>query len=142
MHKPPIGKGFPVRARRLPRSFLFALAWLGLSGCGGGSSASGGAGAASGPAEPIRVPTAIEYLDETEQVSARMDFNYSADDALITTLHRAGDDGIWNTNDDSSEPWLDCRYAQDDDFLPSQPLLFFRGGFGWFQAAKPSGESL
>jgi len=110
-------------------AFLLSCALL-FSGCGGNSQS-------SNSDRPI-VPLFEEYYDlETQEVSHRIQYDYSTPLQIQSYYLTPGDDGLWDTDDDIRSPHLLCRYAVDADNLPYQRFLL--------QAAftrSPTGASL
>lgn len=70
------------------------------------------------------MPSSVDYFQpETGQRVGRVVFDYS-EPAHIQSVHLTpGEDGEWQTGDDTEAPFLECLYAFDPDALPRQRYL-------------------
>lgn len=98
-------------------SILAALLTTLLAACG--SDSKGG--------DPLNMPvvlSATEYFDDGEEsASSRVLYKYNEPAHIRSNISTAGSDGIWNTTDDTSVPFLECAYIPDDTRLPRQRYL-------------------
>jgi len=86
-----------------------------FSGCGGGNSD-----------QPV-VPLLEEYYTlnslGTQEVTHRIQYDYSTPLQIESHYLAPGEDGLWGTGDDIRSPYLLCRYAVDPNNLPYQRFL-------------------
>lgn len=108
------------------RNSLACLVALMAAGCGGGSSSSGGAVTETTSSAPSR---AWFYDADGAQV-ARMQFQYPDELTINVQLHSVGPDMAWDTEDDTSYPYLQCQYMSAPTPLLRYPDLYFLGMAG------------
>jgi len=108
------------------RNSLACLVALMAAGCGGGSSSSGGAVTETTSSAPSR---AWFYDADGAQV-ARMQFQYPGELTINVQLHSVGPDMAWDTEDDTSHPYLQCQYMSAPTPLLRYPDLYFLGMIG------------
>lgn len=106
--------------RRFTLSFigLTCLTGLLVSGCEFGSESETGA-YTNLPVAPL----AVEYYDDTGATSGRVIFDYSEPMHIQSRYLTPGDDGIWDTADDTNSHFLECLYESADDAPPRQRWL-------------------
>lgn len=100
---------------------LAATSALLLSGCGGSSSSP----VLSTTAKSADVtPATIEYFDrDTGELTGKVVYDYSTPDLLRSRYYAPGEDGLWDTADDTESPFLECEYVENEDALPRQRFL-------------------
>jgi len=108
------------------RNSLACLVALMAAGCGGGSSSSGGAVTETTSSAPSR---AWFYDADGAQV-ARMQFQYPDELTINVQLQSVGSDMAWDTEDDTSHPYLQCQYMSAPSPLLRYPDLYFLGMIG------------
>ena len=108
------------------RNSLACLVALMAAGCGGGSSSSGGAVTETTSSAPSR---AWFYDADGAQV-ARMQFQYPGELTINVQLHSVGPDMAWDTEDDTSHPYLQSQYMSAPTPLLRYPDLYFLGMIG------------
>lgn len=133
-----------MRRSALPFTWLTCLTGLLVSGCEFENESSKGA-VTKLPVTPL----AVEYYDETGAANGRVIFDYSEPMHIQSRYLTPGDDGIWDTNDDTNAQFLECLYEPADDALPRQrwlPLVAQRrspsGAVGIAVTNSPDGESM
>lgn len=106
--------------RRSALSFIGLTSLIGLliSGCEFGSESETGA-YTNFPVAPL----AVEYYDDTGATSGRVIFDYSKPMHIQSRYLTLGDDGVWDTTDDTSSHFLECLYESADDTPPRQRWL-------------------
>lgn len=105
------------------RYTLACLATLLVVGCGGDSSSSGGA-----ISRTINsAPSSASFYDADGALVSRMEFEYPHELAINVQLHSVGEDMLWDTEDDTSHPYLECLYMSAPTPLLRYPDQYFRG---------------
>ena len=114
---------------------LAAMSALLLSGCGGGSSSPVPSTAAK---SADVAPASIEYFDrDSGALTGKVVYDYSTPDLLRSRYYTPGEDGLWDTADDTESLFLECEYVEDEDALPRQRFLPVQA-----VARSPTGASL
>lgn len=107
----------------LLRYTLTCLAVLLVTGCGGGSSSS-----SSSVSSTINsAPSSAEFYDTDGVLVSRMQFEYPDDLTISVELYSVGEDMLWDTEDDTSHPYLECLYMSAPTPLLRYPDQYFRG---------------
>ena len=114
------------------RYSLACLVAFMATGCGGGSSSRGDAVTETTSSVPTR---AWFYNADGAQV-ARMQFQYPDELTINVQLHSVGPDMAWDTEDDTSHPYLQCQYMSAPTPLLRYPDLYFLG-----MARSPTGAT-
>lgn len=92
-----------------------------LSGCGGSISSSVPSTAAK---SADVAPASIEYFDrDSGELTGKVVYDYSTPDLLRSRYYAHGEDGLWDTADDTESLFLECEYVEDEDVLPRQRFL-------------------
>ena len=105
------------------RYTLTCLAVLQVSGCGGSSSSS-----SSSVSSTINsVPSSAEFYNDDGALVSRMQFEYPDELTINAELHSVGEDMLWDTEDDTSLPYLECLYMSAPIPLLRYPDQYFRG---------------
>lgn len=103
-------------------TFICLVAVL-VSGCGGGSSSGG-----SSASRTINsAPSSAEFYDADGVLVSRMQFEYPDELTINAELHSVGEDMLWDTEDDTSLPYLECLYMSAPTPLLRYPDQYFRG---------------
>lgn len=109
------------------RYSLACLVALMTAGCGGGSSSSGGAVTETTNSS---APSRAWFYDADGAQVARMQFQYPDELTINVQLQSAGTDMTWDTEDDTSHPYLQCQYMSAPSPLLRYPDLYFLGMIG------------
>src|SRR5690554_1701674 len=111
----------------LLRHILACLVALLAAGCGGGSS-SGSSSASSGNSVSSTInsaPSSAEFYDDDGALVSRMQFEYPDELTINVELHSVGADMLWDTEDDTSLPYLECLYMSASTPLLRYPDQYF-----------------
>jgi len=105
------------------RHTLTCVVALLVTGCGGSSSSS------SGPVSSTinSAPSSAEFYDDDGALVSRMQFEYPDELSINVELHSVGEDMLWDTEDDTSLPYLECLYMSAPTPLLRYPDQYFRG---------------
>lgn len=109
--------------KMLLRYNLICLVAVLVTGCGGGSSSS------SNPVERTipSAPKQAEFFNTDGALVSRMQFQYPDELTINAQLHAIGADMLWDTEDDTSHPFLECLYMSAPTPLLRYPDLYFLG---------------
>ena len=140
-------KSFYVKSGGLLATFSCLL----LAGCGGGGSSSSLPSGSTG-SSPV-VPASIEYFDRgTGNLTGKVVYDYSTADLLRSRYLSPGEDGLWDTGDDTESLFLECEYIaheEGDSALPRQRFLPVHaiarsptGAAALAESGQPDGEAM
>ncbi|MZR63258.1 hypothetical protein [Alcanivorax sp. DP30] len=122
-----------------------------LAGCGGGGSSSPMPSASTG-SSPV-VPASIEYFDRSSgNLTGKVVYDYSTSGQLRSRYLSPGEDGLWDTTDDTDSLFLECDYVaheEADSALPRQRFLPVHaiarspsGAAALAESGQPDGEAM
>ena len=105
------------------RYTLTCLSVLLVNGCGGSSSSS-----SSSVSSTINsAPSSAEFYNDDGALVSRMQFEYPDELTINVELHSVGADMLWDTEDDTSLPYLECLYMSAPTPLLRYPDQYFLG---------------
>lgn len=121
-----------------------------LSGCGGSDSSPVPSAAAK---STDVAPASIEYFDrDTGELTGKVVYDYSTPGLLRSRFYSPGEDGLWDTDDDTESLFLECEYVAHeagDSALPRQRFLPVHaiarsptGAAALAESAQPDGEAM
>lgn len=108
------------------RYSLACLVALMTTGCGGGSSSRGDADTQT----TNSAPSQAWFYDADGAQVARMQIQYPDELTINVQLQSVGPDMAWDTEDDTSHPYLQCQYMSAPSPLLRYPDLYFLGMAG------------
>lgn len=107
----------------LLRYSLTCLVALLATGCGGSSSSS----SSSAERTINSAPAQAAFFDTDGTLVSRIQFQYPDELTIDAQLQTAGADMLWDTEDDTSHPYLECLYMSAPTPLLRYPDLYFLG---------------
>lgn len=105
------------------RYTLTCVVVLLVTGCGDGSSSSSGHVSST----INSAPSSAEFYNDDGALVSRMQFEYPDDLTINVELYSVGEDMLWDTEDDTSHPYLECLYMLAPTPLLRYPDQYFRG---------------